>query len=48
MVLCGDAVFCKVDFDHDGWNGRSDPGPTPERRGRVPTGCSRPHRRVTR
>lgn len=25
VVLCGDAVYCRDNFDHDSWDGQSDP-----------------------
>ena len=25
VILCGDAVYCQDNFDHDSWEGQSDP-----------------------
>jgi len=25
MILCGDAVYCQANFDHDAWEGQADP-----------------------
>jgi N-acyl homoserine lactone hydrolase len=25
VVLCGDAVYCQANYDHDAWDGQADP-----------------------
>jgi N-acyl homoserine lactone hydrolase len=25
VILCGDAVYCQDNYDHDSWEGQSDP-----------------------
>ena len=25
MIICGDAVYCQENYDHDAWGGQADP-----------------------